>query len=244
MEEMRLQKYLALSGIASRRKAEELIKEGKVSVNGTVVTEMGVKVGGKDKVKVEGKNIKLEEKKVYIALNKPVGCITTVKDQFDRNTVMDYIKDINERLYPVGRLDSYTSGLLILTNDGEFTNMMTHPKHEVEKVYKALIEGQPTEEELDKLRTGVEIEGFVTSPAIVEVVEKSLKNCTIQITIHEGKNRQIRKMCEKIGHPVIRLKRISIGHLTLEGIKEGQWRHLTPEEVSEFKKHKKTPPHK
>lgn len=232
MEELRLQKYLALSGIASRRKAEELITSGRVAVNGILTTGLGSKVTGGDVVTLDGQLVKLEEKKVYVLLNKPVGYVTTVKDQFGRPTVLDLVKGIEERIYPVGRLDYDTSGLLLLTNDGEFTYALTHPKHETDKTYLAEITGIPTDEEISRFKKGIRIEAdFVTAPASIKIKEKKEKSCIVEITIREGRNRQIRKMCEAIGHPVIRLKRIAIGKVTLDNLKESQWRRLTKDEL-------------
>ena len=205
MEE-RLQKFLARSGIASRRKSEELIANGKIKVNGQVVSELGVKINPEmDIVEYNGKQIKEENKKVYILLNKPIGYVTTVKDQFKRDTVMELVKGVKERIVPVGRLDMYTSGALLLSNDGDFINKVTHPKHEIEKTYNATIVGKVTKEDVEKLTRGVEIqdelETYVTKPAKVKILkideEKNLSR--IQITIHEGKNREVRRMCEAIG---------------------------------------------
>jgi 23S rRNA pseudouridine2605 synthase len=236
MELIRLQKYIADCGVASRRKAEELIQLGCVKVNGTVVTEMGTKVCDSDRVEVNGKVIKPESKKVYILLNKPSGYVTTVKDQFRRPTVLDLLKGVNERVFPVGRLDYETTGLLILTNDGDFTYKMTHPKHEMEKTYLATIMGVPTEEEISRFEKGLEIEDYITSPAKLKVISSKESTCVVEITIHEGRNRQVRKMCEKIGHPVLTLKRISIGNVTLGDLKEGSWRELTSSEIESLLK--------
>lgn len=232
MEMIRLQKYIADSGVASRRKAEELILQGSVKVNGNVVMEMGIKVGDSDSVEVHGKVIKPESKKVYILLNKPSGYVTTVKDQFRRPTVLDLLKGVNERVFPVGRLDYETTGLLILTNDGDFTHKMTHPKHEIEKKYLVTVAGTPTKEEISSFESGLEIEDYVTSPAKLKILNSKERNCTIEVTIHEGRNRQVRKMCDAIGHPVLSLKRISLGKVTLGDLQEGNWRELTLNEVA------------
>lgn len=231
MPEIRLQKYLAESGVASRRKSEELIRMGAVAVNGLVVTEMGFKVGENDIVEVDGKRVCMEEKKVYIMLNKPPGYVTTVKDQFSRPGVLDLVGDVKQRIYPVGRLDYDTSGLIILTNDGDFTYRLTHPRHELDKVYMAEIKGVPSDEELSNFRKGIKIEDYVTSPAKIRIVSMSKEYSTVEITIHEGRNRQVRKMCESIGHPVISLKRVAVGGLKLEGLKEGSWRYLNENEI-------------
>jgi len=231
MAEIRLQKYLADSGIASRRKAEELIKSGVVSVNGKVVTEMGFKVTEKDVVEVTGRRASIESDKVYIMLNKPVGYVSTVKDQFGRPSVIDLVKDVRARVYPVGRLDYDTSGLILLTNDGDFTYKLTHPKHEIDKTYRALIKGIPSQEEVMMFEKGLRIEDFITAPASFKIIKTTNNNSTVEITIHEGKNRQVRKMCDEINHPVIELERISIGRLELGDLKEGMWRFLSEDEV-------------
>ena len=174
---------------------------------------------------------------IYIVLNKPEGYITTVKDQFDRPNVLDLVTDIKERVYPIGRLDYETSGLLILTNDGDLTYKLTHPKHEVDKTYVALVKGQPTYEELKKFREGLDIEDYKTAPAKIRVVdvneEKNYSKC--EIKIHEGRNRQVRKMCKAINHPVLRLRRIAMGEIRLKGLKVGEYRHLTKEEIKYLK---------
>lgn len=231
MERMRLQKYIAECGVASRRKSEELIKQGRVSVNGAKVLEMGFKVSENDIVEVDGRKISLEKNKVYIMLNKPAGYITSVRDQFSRNTVLDLIKGINERIYPVGRLDYDTSGLLLLTNDGSFAYKLTHPKHEMKKVYIAEIEGIPERHSIEDFKKGLRIEDYVTSPADLTILERKRATSIIRVVIHEGRNRQVRKMCEAIGHPVISLKRVAIGGVFLGDLPEGKWRHLKKEEI-------------
>jgi len=231
MEQIRLQKYIALAGIASRRKDEELIRNGLVTVNGKIVTEMGTRVNGSDVVEVCGKRAKLEENKIYIMLNKPKGYVSTAKDQFSRKTVLDLIDGVKERVYPVGRLDYDTSGLLLLTNDGDFSYRMTHPRHNVNKVYIATVSGEVGMDVVEKFKKGIEIDGYMTSPSTMRVLCKNKEKSTVEITIHEGRNRQVRKMCEAVGHPVLDLKRISIGNLTLGNLKEGQWRYLTEFEV-------------
>ncbi len=241
MEE-RLQKYLATCGVASRRKCEELIKEGKIKVNGRVVTELGTKVSNKDKVEFNGNVIKENNKKVYILLNKPIGYVTTVKDQFDRPTVMDLVKKEKTRLLPVGRLDMYTSGALILTNDGEFINKITHPKNEIEKTYNVTLTGIITQEDANKLKNGVEIEEnnekVKTGKAKVKILktdeEKNISR--IQITIHEGKNREVRKMCEAIDKKVLALHRAKIGNLDVKDLKLGTYRYLTKSDLKKIEK--------
>lgn len=237
MEE-RLQKFLAESGVASRRKSEELILNGKVKVNGITVTELGIKINPEnDIVEYNGKVIKKENNKVYILLNKPIGYVTTVKDQFKRDTVMDLVKGVKERVVPVGRLDMYTSGALLLSNDGEFVNKVTHPKHEIEKTYNATVVGKITKEDVEKLTNGVEIEDngeiYKTKNAKVKILKiDEIKNISrVQITIHEGKNREVRKMCEAIGKKVLALHRTKIGNINVKNLKLGEWRYLNQKEV-------------
>ena len=240
MKEERLQKYLANVGIASRRKCEELILDGKIEVNGLVVTELGTKVSEKDIIKYNGKIVKPEEEKVYILLNKPIGYVTTAKDQFNRDTVLDLIK-VNKRIVPVGRLDMYTSGALILTNDGEFVNMLTHPRNEVNKTYNVTLKGFVENEDIQKLQNGVEIDdGYITKPAKVKIlkIDKEKNISRVQITIHEGRNRQVRKMCEAINKKVLALHRSSIENIDLKNLKIGEWRYLTNKEIDNLhKKH-------
>lgn len=234
---MRLQKFIALSGVASRRKAEEMILNGRVKVNGNVIRELGTKVDvNHDVVEVDGKKLTIKNEKIYIMLNKPVGYVTTVKDQFNRPTVISLIEnEIKERVYPVGRLDYDTEGLLLLTNDGELTYRITHPKHNINKTYIAVIKGIPSETELNRFRSGLCIEDYTTSPAAIEIIKVLKNESVVKITIHEGKNRQIRKMCEAIGHPVKQLKRIAIGNIRLNDLPVGQWRYLTPQEIKYLK---------
>lgn len=232
--EIRLQKYLAECGIASRRKAEEYIQEGKVQVNGKAVTELGVKINPeKDIVYFNNKKVAKQNENIYILLNKPIGYVTTTKDQFNRETVLDLIKGINKRIVPVGRLDMYTSGALILTNDGDFTYKVTHPSHEITKTYIATLKGIITNEEIEKLRSGVEIEDYITCPAKVKILKTDTeKNISrIEITIHEGKNRQVRKMCEAIGRNVMALHRSKIGNIGVKDLKIGEWRYLSQKEI-------------
>ncbi len=236
-EEVRLQKYLADCGVASRRKAEELILASEISVNEEIVNTLGVKVDPKrDIVTYKGREVKPSTQSVYIMLNKPIGYITTASDQFDRPTVMDLIKDQTERLFPVGRLDYDTSGLLLLTNDGELTYKLTHPSKKIPKVYIAKIFGTPTPEAINRLRRGVEIDGYTTAPAKVDIMNIAERYSTIKITITEGKNRQVRKMCEAIGSKVASLTRIAIGTLFLGQLKKGEYRKLTPQEIGYLKK--------
>ena len=234
MEE-RLQKFMARCGVASRRKCEELILDGKVKVNNQVISELGTKINpSMDIVEVEGVLIKPEERKVYIALNKPVGYITSVKDEKNRKTVLDLI-NVEERIYPIGRLDYNTSGLLLLTNDGDVYNKVIHPRQEINKVYIAIVKGHINNKKMDLFREGIDIGGYVTAPAKIRILKKFDNSTKVEITIHEGKNRQVRRMCEKIGNPVIELKRIKIGDIELDGLEQGKWRPLSEKEVKYLK---------
>lgn len=238
MEEIRLQKYLAECGIASRRKSEEYILQGKVKVNGKTITELGTKIDpSNDKIEFENKEIKKEEKNVYILLNKPIGYVTTANDQFNRDTVIDLVK-VKERIVPVGRLDMYTSGALILTNDGDFVYKVTHPKHEINKTYTVTIKGIIQEGEVEQLRKGVKIEDYITKPAKVKILKTDEdKNISrLEITIHEGKNRQVRKMCEAIDKKVLALHRSKIGNIAVKDLKIGTWRYLKESEIKDILK--------
>jgi 23S rRNA pseudouridine2605 synthase len=230
---MRINKYIAEAGIASRRKADELIRQGKVKVNGAVLTQPGYDVQDSDEVVVAGTPIEhTEQQKVYYMLNKPAGCVTSVKDDRGRMTVMDFMQEVDERIYPVGRLDYQTSGLLFLTNDGDFAYRLTHPKHEVGKTYLLRAEGSLNHRQLQRLRNGVDIGGFRTSPARVTVLKCNKHSTVLEITIHEGKNRQIRRMLEAVGSRVIDLERISYGNIVLGHLKPGRFRKLNPSEVA------------
>lgn len=233
---VRLQKYIAMSGAASRRAAEQLIAEGRVAVNGNKITEQGVKVEiGSDEVTLDGVLLKAAEKKIYIALYKPEGYITTVKDQFGRPTVMDLVqREIHTRIFPVGRLDYDTEGLILMTNDGDWANRVTHPRFECRKKYYAVIKGVLTIPELNKLRRGVVIDGKRTSPAECDILEIDMGMTLVEITIHEGRNRQLRKMFEAVGHTVKKLRRDSIGIVKLGNLPEGRWRYLTSSETDYF----------
>lgn len=235
VKELRLQKYLAMCGLGSRRKMEEEIANGFVKVNGCVVTTMGSQVDpDKDLVEYKGKPVKPEEEKIYILMNKPVGTVTTVRDEKQRKTVLDLIQ-VPQRVYPVGRLDYTTSGLLILTNDGDFAYRMTHPKHEMTKTYLAKVQGNLQREDWAPMLRGMTVKGVSYRPAQVERLESEKHSTLLKITIGEGKNRQVRNMCEGIGHPVLELTRISLGFLTLGDLKPGQWRFLNSEEVTKLK---------
>ncbi len=236
MEE-RLQKYLAQAGVASRRKCEEYIEQGRVKVNGKTITELGTKVNPEtDKVEFDNKLIsKQNEEYTYILLNKPIDYVTTVKDQFNRNTVLDLVK-VNKRLVPVGRLDMFTSGALILTDDGDFVYKITHPKHEITKTYTVTLKGIVTKEDVKKLENGVDIGDFTTSKARVKILktDEETNKSRLKITIHEGKNRQIRRMCEAIDKKVLALHRSKIGNIGVKDLKIGTWRYLKKSEVDEL----------
>jgi 23S rRNA pseudouridine2605 synthase len=232
----RLQKVIAQAGVSSRRKAEELITDGRVTVNGKVVKELGTKVTTNDKVEVNGIPVEREQP-VYFLLYKPTGVISSVSDDKGRKVVTDFFPTLKQRIYPVGRLDYDTSGVLLMTNDGEFANLLMHPKHEVDKVYIAKVKGVPSREQLKLLSKGIRLEDGVTAPAKTKLISFDKKKSTaiIQIVIHEGKNRQVRRMFEAIGCPVIKLKREQYGFLTLHGLNPGESRELTPHEVKQIR---------
>lgn len=228
---VRLQKFLAESGVASRRKSEELIENGKVKVNGRVAS-IGDKVNPKkDTVTVNGKKIIKQKDNTYIVLHKPRGFITTMSDEMDRKCVAELIKDVNVRVFPVGRLDRDSEGMLLFTNDGEFANAMTHPTKHVPKTYRVTVRPSISEDQLTALTTGVIIDDRKTAPAEVHVVTKEENRVVLEIILYEGRNRQIRKMCEEVGLEVARLKRTAIGSIKLGMLKQGAWRHLTDDEV-------------
>ena len=230
---MRINKYIAEAGIASRRKADELIRQGKVKINGAVLTQPGYDVQDGDEVVVCGQPVRhAEQNKVYYMLNKPAGFITSVHDDKGRPTVMDLMQEVEERIYPVGRLDFQTSGLLFLTNDGDFAYHLTHPKHEVGKTYVLRAEGSLSHRQLQLLRNGVNIGGFKTSPAHVRVLKCNKHSTVLEMTIHEGKNRQIRRMLEAVGSHVLELERIAYGNIVLGHLKPGRFRRLSPSEVA------------
>ncbi|MEJ8544922.1 pseudouridine synthase [Brevibacillus borstelensis] len=233
----RLQKVLANAGVASRRHCEELIVQGRVQVNGQVVKELGTRVDpDRDKIKVDGKLVHLE-RKIYVLLYKPTGYITSVSDPQGRRVVVDLLKGIKERVYPVGRLDYDTSGLLLLTNDGEMAHMLTHPSYEMDKVYRAWVKGVPTKEKVSQLESGIRLEDGMTAPAQAKLLKTTpaRDRSLLELTIREGRNRQVRRMCEAIGHPVLKLERVQLGFLTLEGLQPGQYRPLTSAEVEKIK---------
>ena len=231
MEE-RLQKLLSGAGIASRRKSEELILAGRVKVNGETVRELGIKADfGKDRIEVDGKLIQRKERKIYVLLNKPCGYVCTVDDELGRPTVLDLLPDWGVRLYPVGRLDMDTSGLLIITNDGKMTNAILHPSREINKIYRAEVKGVPTDEQLSLLRRGLVLEDERFAPAKIRLLSPKGRDSVWEIIIHEGKKRQIRRMFKAIKHPVIKLERTNIDFLSTKGLKEGEWRFLKKEEL-------------
>lgn len=228
---MRINKYIAGAGYSSRRNADKLIQDGKVQVNGVKMTEPGYDVVRGDVITVEGHKIESIEKKVYYAINKSIGVITSVTDDRGRFTVTNILSDVDERVFPVGRLDYNTSGLLFVTNDGDFAYKLTHPKHNVDKKYLVRIAGNISREKLGELRRGVDIGGFITSRARADVVESNKHSSVIEITIHEGKNRQVRRMFEAVGYNVEELERVSVGNIKLGHLKPGQYRKLTDTEI-------------
>ena len=236
----RLQKVIANAGVCSRRQAEQLILDNKVKVNGVIVNELGSKVTPEDKVEVEGKLLS-GEAKVYILLNKPKNCVSTLQDDRGRPTVMDYLKDIKERVYPIGRLDFDTTGVLLFTNDGDFANALAHPSHNIDKVYIATVKGVIAIDELKPLEEGVEIDFRKTAPAQLRIIKANVEKdyTVIEIIIHEGRNRQIKKMFEAINIRVMKLNRDKFAGLTAVGVEEGKYRHLTSSEIERLKKEAK-----
>ena len=228
----RLQKIISAAGVASRRHAEKLITDGRVSVNNVVVTEQGVKAdASKDIIRIDGKVISVEKTKLYIALNKPAGFVTTLHDPQNRPTVVDLLSDVPERVYPVGRLDYDSRGLLLLTNDGDFAQKIQHPRYQKPKVYKVKIQGHPSREQLKQLGKGVKLDDGLFKPENIKLEKINDKSCWLQLTLREGRNRIIRRGFEAIGYRVASLSRESIGDLKLDGLKEGTWRHLTKKEI-------------
>ena len=229
----RLQKLIARAGICSRREAEKIISAGRVTVDGKIVTELGAKADPtKNKIRVDGKLLTFSAEKIYLLLNKPRGYVSTVKDERGRKTVLELLgENFSERVYPVGRLDLNSEGLLLLTNDGDLTNALIHPRYEISKTYRAKISGVVTEEKLDRLRAGIELDDGLTAPAEVYLLDKDL----VEVTIHEGRNRQVRRMFAAIGCDVKRLRRIKFAGLTLDGLRLGKFRELTAEEISRLK---------
>ena len=232
---MRLQKYMADCGVASRRRAEEMIANGQVQVNGVTVTEMGVQVEEGDEVRVDGKVIRPETEKRYILYHKPAGEVTTVSDPEGRACVLDHFRDFPVRLYPVGRLDYDSEGLLLLTNDGALTERLLHPSHQVEKTYLARVTGSVSMDEVRNLRSGILLDDHKTAPAKVRVIKLETFATVVLVTIHEGRNRQVRRMFEETGHKVLQLRRVKFGPLELGDLRRGQWRELTAEETRRLK---------
>jgi len=236
-EEIRLQKYLADAGVASRRKSEELITAGRISVNDQIITQLGIKISpDKDTVALDGRVIRFTNPKlIYIMLHKPEGFITSVSDPYNRPVVMDLLRDISARLFPVGRLDYDSSGLLLLTNDGKLAQTLTHPRHSIPKTYIARLRGVPDRDGLRAFKEGLIIDdGPKTAAAQIKILDKKPTGCIVRITLREGRNRQIRKMCEAIGCPVLELKRVAMGPLKLGNLPRGKYRRLTAEEVKQL----------
>lgn len=231
---VRLQKYLALGGVASRRKCEELIAKGLVSINGSIVTEMGVRVQDGDAVAVDGVPVTPAEQKVYIAFYKPSNVVTTASDPEGRQTAVSFFKDLGVRVFPVGRLDYETEGLLLMTNDGDWANRITHPSFNLDKEYQVKVKGTMEDGKLRVLETGVMIEGKRTWPAAITNVKRGATITQLNVTIHEGRNRQVRKMLEAVGHEVVYLKRVRVGSVQIGDLKPGQWRHLNNVEIQEL----------
>ncbi|MCL2398721.1 MAG: rRNA pseudouridine synthase [Defluviitaleaceae bacterium] len=235
MEKIRLQKYLADAGVASRRKSEEIIAAGRVSVNGEVVIQPGTKLcPTQDIVVLDGKVVTNNSKLVYIMIHKPEGVITSVHDPHGRPVVLDFVKDIPLRLFPVGRLDYDSSGLLLLTNDGKLAQILTHPSYSIPKTYIANLKETPNKEKLHLFKKGLIIDGIKTAPAKIKILNKKGQGCIVSITIYEGRNRQIRKMCDSIKCPVLQLKRVSMGSIKLGNLPRGKYRHLTDFELKEI----------
>jgi 23S rRNA pseudouridine2605 synthase len=244
MSEERLQKIISTAGVASRRAAEELITQGRVEINGEVVRTLGTKADPeRDEIKVDGRRIKEQKRKRYILLYKPRGYVTTRSDPQGRPTVMDLLKGVKEYVYPVGRLDYDSEGLLLLTNDGDLAARLMHPSHEVEKVYEARVRGVPAPEDLERLAKGVVIDGRRTAPAKIRLAERPPKvtasgaeQTFVEVVLHEGRQRQVRRMFESIGHPVARLRRVRIGPIVDDDIPIGHWRELDPQEVARLQR--------
>jgi len=231
----RLQKVISHAGIASRREAERLITEGRVTVNGCIITQLGTKVDPtRDKVGIDGRLVKSFPERVYIVLNKPVGYVSTLKDPQGRPVITDLLGSTTTRVFPVGRLDYDAEGLLLLTNDGELTHRLQHPRYRISRTYEVKVRDIPTDDELSCLRKGIQLEDGITLPAKVAFLKRAIKNCWLKITICEGRNKQVRRMCAAIGHPVIKLKRVKFGPLNLGSLLQGQYRHLTKSEVKKL----------
>lgn len=235
--EIRLNKFLSQAGIASRREADRMIAEGRVKVNSRVVFELGHKIDDqKDRVEVDGRKVKKEQALIYLMLNKPKGYLVTLKDPIQRPTVKDLVVALKKKVIPVGRLDYDSEGLLLLTNDGELAYRLTHPRYKIRKTYLVKVKGEPNHSKLSKLEKGIFLDGKKTAPAKVLLLEGNPKKSLLKIEIHEGRKREVRRMCEFIGHRVLKLTRIGFAGLKLERLKSGKWRFLKPEEIKKLKK--------
>lgn len=233
---MRLQRFLALAGVASRRRCENLITAGRITVNGDVVRKLGVSVDPEgDIVEVDGKRVEVE-KKIYIVLNKPRGYLSSVADSRGRPTVSELVSDLSARLYPVGRLDMDTEGVLLMTNDGELCHRLTHPRFGVEKTYHAEVVGKPSRKALEQLRKGVDVGGVTSSPAKVKSIRSKQVGSVLEIVIHEGRKRQVKRMCKAVGHPVVSLRRVEFGGIRSGNLEPGGYRFLSDSEVAGLKK--------
>lgn len=233
---MRIAKFMAAAGIASRRKSEEIVRQGHVKVNGKIIYDPATNVEPEaDVVQVDGRKIEAPDEKIYIMLNKPLGCVSTCQDDRGRKTVLDYVKDVDSRIYPIGRLDFTTEGLLLLTNDGDLANKLTHPSHEVTKRYYCVVNSMVTPDEVEKLQKGVFIEGGKTAPARIKIMKATPERTELTIIIHEGRNRQVRRMFETLEKEVVFLKRISVGQLNLGNLKKGEYRLLEQSEIDYLK---------
>ncbi len=234
---IRLNKFLSQAGAASRREADRLIVNGRVKVNGRVEDELGAKIeDAKDRVELDGRAVRKDERLIHVLMNKPIGAVVSLRDPFGRTTVRDLLGGLKARVFPVGRLDTDSSGALLLTNDGDLAFRLAHPRFEVPKVYLARVEGVPSDESIEKLRKGIFLEGKRTAPAKASLMSRSGPNALVKVTIHEGRKREVRKMFEALGHPVRDLKRIEFAGLTLEGLKPGAWRILEADEVRRLRK--------
>ncbi len=234
---VRLNKYLAQAGVASRREADRFIAEGRVRVNGRIVSELGSRIDpGKDSVSVDGRDVRKESRLVYLVLNKPPGYLVTLKDQYHRPTIKELLPHIAERIYPVGRLDLESEGLLLLTNDGELAFRLAHPGSEIRKSYLVKVKGEPDEKALEKLRKGVFLAGKKTVPARVVLLAHNPKKSLLRIEIHEGRKHEVRLMCHHVGHDALSLKRVALGGLTLGTLKSGAWRYLTAQEIRKLRR--------
>lgn len=234
---MRLNKFLAQAGVASRREADRMITEGRVTVNNTVVEELGIQIDPRmDAVRVDGRKIKKERQEFYLLLNKPTGYLVTLKDPFNRPTVLELLPKLKKRVFPVGRLDMDSEGLLLLTNNGELANRLMHPRYRIKKVYEVRTKGIPSHKSLQRLERGIHLDGKKTAPAVVTHLGSDPKNARIRIELTEGRKREVRRMFEAIGYSLFSLKRINYAGIAIGTLKKGQWRYLTPSEVTHLKK--------